>query len=255
MSKNLLLEYQRQLSGDAWVRRCLCAARPTRSLGILARPLGIQIGHLLKPEKPKWYHGNAKEWGEDVRRIRQRESAEWCDRERALASFCKVDYREPDFSDPWYRVALKLGADRFIGLQSGDLGTAKVKRAGRGANPSLTKIQTKMFAGLVSRALKRGSETDSGIAKFIVDENIIWVPTRGCGPKKKGKPGGKNIGRSSALNYVAKMRGAWRSVCSGEANGFQAQVVSLALDELADWPLWSVIFQQASGVKGTAPTK
>ena len=55
--------------------------RSPRYVGMLAKPMSIQVGHLLPVERPLWYAGSDNDWKVEVARIVEREDQEWFARE------------------------------------------------------------------------------------------------------------------------------------------------------------------------------
>src|SRR5262249_39640522 len=107
--------------------------------------------------------------------------------------------------------------------------------------PVLGIAQTIRLAACVHDALATGEDRNGAIAARALAKVALTVPSRGCGPRKKGKSGRVPLKRQTAAHLLKEMRGAWRAVLDGCASAYQFHVVSLSLlseqgyDPVPDW--------------------
>jgi hypothetical protein len=211
--------------------------------GVLQQPMSIRIAYLFELGKPDWYPHDNDIWLATIEPIRSREIGALCERLNALARWYGEEEldREPNPYDAWHVLAFRLAEAHVPGFAMGkDFGA---KLPGRGAPRTLTTNQTIRVAHLVYDALAAGLRDDGQISRLVRQKLGLTVPTRGCGPRKKGKPGNRPLPRTTATYLVKQIRAAWQSVVEGTATSFQFLVVFLALtSDKTHAPDWGVVF-------------
>jgi len=232
--------------------------RSPRYVGMLAKPLPIQVGHLLPVERPHWYAGTDNDWKSEVARIIEREDQEWFARVGALAEHygVQLDKKLLDLDNRWQHLALRL-AQAHVPAFRFDLADSNPRSARRGAAPVMTDKQIFCLGAFLCRALKSGISRDDipRLARAILETNnqekLVILPARKGAAQKP-------IGRPTASRLIEEMLSAWSSVKDGTANAFQYRVVRLAL-LCGDWPdcreFWSLIFNEPGKARPAMPER
>jgi hypothetical protein len=225
---------------------------------MLAKPMQIQVGHILPVERPLWFAGSDNDWKFEVARIIEREDQEWFARERALAEHygVQLDKKLLDLDNRWQHLALRLAQAHVPGFRF-DLADSNPRSARRGAAPVMTDKQIICFGAFLCRALKSGipradePRLVKAILKTNAQEKLVILPARKGAAQKP-------IGRHTASRLIEEMLSAWSSVKDGTANAFQHRVASLALQcgDRPEWrEFWSLIFNDPGKAKPAMPER